>query len=286
MNTSKLILLIYLFSFLGNTKLNGQDKPIQLDIGAIKTELKDNAINLGIKYAKSLESLNGSQHLIDWDNAFFLFSPNFNVKTGNADAFSSIEAKLTGVFMVFRDTTIDSVITPNTARIFHTFPISVGAESNNRFNTINGIVEIGWVPWYQTQRIRKIPTFLKQTKLGLFIQAGYKFKNDSTGKLAVGGQVDQSEEKQDDAIARVKGSFGIDTKSIVNLSGVGVALVGSADGWYDFLNSEVYYTIEGKLRFYLTQDKDKFYDLKYQKGSGAPNFNKGDQFGMALTVTF
>jgi hypothetical protein len=72
---------------------------------------------------------------------------------------------------------------------------------------------------------------------------------------------------------------------LFEFGGAGVGLAGKADCWYDFLNGEVYYTIQGKLRFYLTQNKDKFFDFKYQKGSGAPNFNQGDQFGMGLTVT-
>lgn len=40
----------------------------------------------------------------------------------------------------------------------------------------------------------------------------------------------------------------------------------------------------GKIRFYFSDDK--FFDLEYQKGSGAPNFNEGDQYGLVLTVTF
>jgi hypothetical protein len=52
------------------------------------------------------------------------------------------------------------------------------------------------------------------------------------------------------------------------------------------MNSEIYYTLEAKVRFYLSQQKDKFFDFEYQKGSGAPNFNQGDQFGIGLTVTF
>ncbi|MCZ4222641.1 hypothetical protein [Pedobacter rhodius] len=85
-----------------------------------------------------------------------------------------------------------------------------------------------------------------------------------------------------DACARL----GVNTNSLFELSGIGVGLVGNGDVWYDFLNGQVYYTVQGKLRFYLTQNKDKFFEFKYQKGSGAPNFNQGDQYGLALTITF
>ncbi|MFM9839501.1 MAG: hypothetical protein ACKVOQ_14625 [Cyclobacteriaceae bacterium] len=265
----------------------GQNKDIQIDLGTIKTELKQGAINLGINYVRSLDSLFKEQDiLVANKNSLFQLTPQFNVQTGSGDAFSSISAKLTGLFMCFRDTTIAGVKTPNTKRGFQTFPISAGIESNNRFSVVNGIAEAGWVPWYQTQGNKKTPGWLKHTKFGVFLQGGYKFAIDTTGKTAIGGEKDQSKEKTDNAIFRTKARIGIDTKSIFELSGVGVGVVGDADGWYDFLNGQVYYTIQGKLRFYLTQDKDKFFDFKYQKGSGAPNFNQGDQYGMGLTVTF
>lgn len=264
-----------------------QDKPIRVDLAAIKTELRENAIAFGINYVKSLDSLFSYQDMLfDQDNSLFQLTPRFKIQSGDGDAFSSINAAISGIYMRFRDTTVAGIITPNTSRGFHTFPVSAGIETNNKFNIINGIVEAGWVPWYQTQGNRKTPELLKHTKFGLFIQAGYKFSIDTTGNMSTGGETDQSLEKTDNAIFRTKGSFGIDTQSLFEISGVGVGLVGTADGWYDFLNSQVYYTVQANVRFYLTNDKERFFDFKYQKGSGAPNFNEGDQFGMGLTLMF
>ena len=87
-------------------------------------------------------------------------------------------------------------------------------------------------------------------------------------------------------MCRGDGGFGIETKSLFHISGVGVGLVGNADGWYDFLNSQIYYTVQGNLRLYLTAGEDKYFDFQYQKGSGAPNFNQGDQYGIGLTISF
>ena len=270
-----------------NTQLFGQEKPLQIDLSTIKTELKQNAISVGINYVKSLDSLFKVRDIfVPNNNSLFQITPQFNVQTGTSDAFSSINAKITGLFMTFRDTTIAGQKTPNTARGFQTFPISLGVETNNKFNIINGIIEAGWVPWYQTQGNKRTPKWLKSTKFGIFIQGGYKFGVDNTGITSVGGEKDESKEKVDDPIFRAKSSFGINTNSLFELSGVGVGLVGNADAWYDFLNGQVYYTAQGKVRFYLTQNKDKFFDFKYQKGSGAPNFNEGDQYGLGLTVTF
>lgn len=262
-----------------------QEKPVKVHLSAIQTELEQEALSLGIEYIQSLDSLFKEQDiLVTQEKSLFQLTPAFDIQTGTNDAFSSITAKLSGIFMTFRDTTIAGVVTPNTSRGFQTFPIAVGFETNNQLSIINGIVEIGWVPWYQTIENKKTPEWLKHTLFGVFLQSGYKFKVD-TSQVFIGGEIDESSEDVEDVIFRAKGSFGIDTKTLFELSGVGIGLVSNADGWYDFMNNEIYYTLEAKVRFYLSQQKDKFIDFEYQKGSGAPNFNQGDQFGIGLTVT-
>ena len=281
-STILLILVFLSLPFLSQA----QEKPVKLNISTIQTELEQEALSLGIEYVQSLDSLFKKQDiLVAQKNSLFQLTPAFDIQTGTNDAFSSITAKLSGILMTFKDTTIAGVVTPNTSRGFQTFPLSVGFETNKQFSIINGIAEIGWVPWYQTVGNKKTPEWLKHTKFGVFLQSGYKFEVD-TSQVLVGGEIDESSENVEDVIFRAKGSFGIDTETLFELSGVGVGLVGNADGWYDFMNSEIYYTLEAKVRFYLSQQKDKFFDFEYQKGSGAPNFNQGDQFVIGLTVTF
>lgn len=283
----KLFLTIAILIIACSHSAFAQDKPLELSIGTIKTELKQNAIDFGVRYVKSLDSLFKEQDiLLAGRNSLFQATPEFNVQSGTNDAFSSIDVKMKGLLMFFKTTTVDDIKTPCTNCYMHLLPVSIGIESNNTFTSMNGILEFGYVPWYQSPMMTKIPSWIKHTKIGVFLQAGYKFNIDSTGVNTVGGQIDESKERLNSEIFRTKGSFAIDTKSLFELNGVGVGLVGGADVWYDFLNSEVYYTISGKARFYLTQSKDKFFDLKYQKGSGAPNFNQGDQFGIGLTMTF
>jgi hypothetical protein len=279
--------IIVLFCFISYAQIEPQSKSTLVDIAAIKTELKQNAISLGLKYMRSMDSMFKVQDiLMAQKNSLFQLTPQFNVQTGTQDAFSSITAKLTGIFVTFKDTSIGGIITPNSSRGFQTFPFSAGLETNNKFNIINGVLEAGWVPWYQTEMNRRTPEVLKHTRFGIFLQGGYKFSVDTTGKTSAGGEVDQSSEKPDKALFRAKGSLAIDTKSILKMSGVSVGLVGNADAWYDMMNKQTYYSVQAKIRFYLSEHKDKYYDLKYQKGSGAPNFNKGDQFGIGLTMMF
>ena len=63
-----------------------------------------------------------------------------------------------------------------------------------------------------------------------------------------------------------------------------VQVIGRGNVWMDFLNAAEYYRLEGTLRIPLADDK--FFDLNWERGSGAPNFNKGDQWSANLTVTF
>lgn len=287
---NRLIYLLFSFSFIcfgfNSITVQVSANPIELSLGTVKTDLKQNAINFGLSYLMSIDSLlEINDFLLTGDKSLLLITPNIDIKSGTGDAFSSISVMLTGLPMFFDTTNVNGIIVPNTSKTFHTFPFSIGIETNNKFNIINGIAEIGWVPWYQTTG-NNLPQILKMTKFGLFLQGGYKFFIDSTGNSSVGGEIDQSSEKTDNAICRAKGSFGIDTKSILKFSGSSLGLVGNADLWYDFLNSKVYYTIQGKFRLYLTENQERYFDFLYQKGSGVPNFNQGEQYGIGLTVTF
>ena len=268
------------------SKAQESKRPLAVTLGSVKTQLKQNAIQYGIRYVNSLDSLWEKQDfLLAGDRSSFLLTPSVHIISGNADAFSSIQIKLTGLTLLFDTISIAGVITPNTAKTFQTFPFTMGLETNNKFNAVNGITELGWVPWYQSGE-RQLPMLLKKTKLGIFIQGGYKFAIDSSGNAALGGETDQSSEKVHHAICRIRGSAGFDTPSIIHFSGAGIGLVGGADGWYDLLNSRWYYCLQGKIRLYLAPGKEKYFDFHYQKGSGAPNFNQGDQYGVSLTMQF
>lgn len=260
-----------------------QDKPLELSIGSIKTELKKNAIDFGIKYVESIDSLIKRKGIfLAGKTSLFQATPEINVQSGTEDAFSSIDIKLQGLFIFFKTTTVAGIMTPCTDCLLHTLPIATGIETNNNFNVINGILEVGYMPWYQS--MQKMPRLIRSTKIGVFVQGGQKFDWSNVDNTPIGGELDESKEKIDEAIFRVKGTFAIDTKNLFPKSSIGI--VGGADGWYDMLNDEIYYTLSGKLRFYFSNNKKRFFDIKYQKGSGAPNFNQGDQYGMGLTVTF
>jgi hypothetical protein len=102
--------------------------------------------------------------------------------------------------------------------------------------------------------------------------------------MPTGGAADQSKEKTGDGLARMKLDSGIDFKLASFGLDRDVTLIANATGWYDIAHSATYHRLEAILR--LSLSKDRFFDLTYENGSGAPNFNKGSQFSANLTVQF
>jgi hypothetical protein len=252
-----------------------------LNVGTIKSELKKNAFNYGVKYAKDLIDSNNKQ--VNFSRGFLVVLPEFNSGGGSKDAFSLITAKLTGFFTFFKTKEIGNITFPDYQRTFFVIPFSGGLETTDDFSFVNGIAEVGYFPWYW-QPQSKVPAILRHTKAAIFLQSGYKFKTDST-HLNMGGNKDESNEPLNDAILRNKFILEIDSKDLwVNKSGAGIGLLGASNIWYNWLNNEVYYHLEGKFRLYL--NPNYHLDFVYEKGSGAPNFNNGDQFGASLGISF
>lgn len=251
-------------------------------LGIAQTALKKNAMNFAIDYSKKLDSI--ASIFKANRSSTISFTPEIKVLLGSEDAFNGITAKYCGNIMVFRKTTIAGIEVPDLSRAFNNFPVSIGTETNRNFSFVNGILEAGYIPWYQNSL--KVNKYLRQTKVGIFIQGGYKFALNDSITVEQGGSRDQSLEKLNDNIFRIKAVFGFEPKFYFDKEKkeFGVSPIGRASIWYDALNNEVYYNLVGKIRFMLK--KDYYFDFGYEKGSGAPNFNEGEQFTANLGVRF
>jgi len=189
------------------------------------------------------------------------------------------------VMLRFAQTDVGGIQTPRTDYLW-AFPVSFGVETDQDFETISGLAEVGVMPWLQGV----LPQALKSLRFGLFVQAGYKFEVDEGDIQAVdndaGGNIDQSLEAVDDMLLR--GKFRLDwsyaSYNQESEPGMGFALPLALAGWRDLANGEWYYSVQATARIKLRQNL--VYDLGYAKGSGAPNFNEGDQFSGRLTVIF
>jgi hypothetical protein len=208
-------------------------------------------------------------------HSVFVFTPDFNLQAGTGDVMSSITAKLTAMNVSFKTKDLKGLNVADLNRTFITIPISAGVETNGVFGFINGLAEVGYAPWWGGKVGKYITT-------AAYMQGGYKFKIDST--QGVGGGADESAEPVNDALLRLKGYFAADSRTLITLDGIRVGVAGKATVWFDLLNSETYYRLDGILRFYIYGNNS--FDVVVQRGSGAPNFNEGTQYSGGLTIRF
>lgn len=252
---------------------------ITVELGTSRTELGQAALRVGLTYLQSLDSIYGNrQNFIPGKHSFFVITPQLNLEAGTEDAFTTLEIKATGMFNTFKTKTVAGLITPDFTKTFHVFPVSVGAEADGKFANTNAILEAGWIPYWQSYG-RPGPDWVKRMSVGVYIQAGYKINVDSSG---IGGKLFSAEEQDNKAILRARGKFKIDTDKFFDTKGFNLGLVGTAEGWSDIINSAFYHKLEGRARIYLSDNN--YLDLIIANGSGAPLFNKSEQYGVGITL--
>lgn len=282
----KLILIYSLFVFKAAIAQNNNS----ITIGQItNTSAGKQAIQLLMNYTKEdlIPSLNTFKV---GENSIFRFSPEINFQSGGEDAFNGSNVKFYGNWMKFKLTKIDGIDSvPDLGDFFHNVAFGGGLETNKDFSSTNGLLEIGYIPWYSNMRKLKGNTLgkiLASTKLGVFIQTGYKFKSPNDSILNANnikiGNLDQSKEKQDNGLFRLKAQFKFSPKQKINQD-LAIGIRGQATFWYDAINNANYQRIDGAFVIYYNK---LTIDTKYEKGSNAPNFNQGEQFSTNLSITF
>lgn len=254
-------------------------RDLKVSLSTIRTEAEKAAVGFAIDWSKKISV----EKLIVGDGWLTQVSPDVKIQTGDQDAFNGIVAKAVGYHAEF-DTTRSEGGTEvvDSKKPFHVFPFSIGAETNRDFSAVNSLVEAGYIPF---RRLSDKHILGLNPAIAVFLQGGYKFDTSSTA-TGTGGATDESEEKKDSAILRAKFGGELDYAIIdyrIERS-FGLAVIGEAWGWYDIVNNDWYHRLAATLR--LTVGKEKHFDLKYENGSGAPNFNEGDQFSASLTVAF
>jgi hypothetical protein len=253
--------------------------PLQVALGAVRTAAERSALAIAIDFTKNVS---GVDFQFNQKNSFVFFTPDIQIQTGEDDAFDGIVAKVTGSLVVFNVTDVGGIKTPNTA-FFHAFPFSAGMETDRRFDAINALAEVGYVPWFQGA----VPRVLKSTFVGVFLQGGYKAKVGDPEEVAPvdAGNVDESDEAVESGLLRLKGSLKASPTISLGKDGqLKIGLVGAAHVWYDLANNATYHRVDAKFK--LDLGKDRSFEFGYQDGSGAPNFNEGDQFGAFMVIAF
>jgi hypothetical protein len=259
----------------------------EISWSVIRTELEKDALGF---VAKVSPKLNSSRYFVTKSIAGYL-GPIVEVRTGGNGSFESMLTKLSGFVLMPRP--LDDDGEPNNFGWVHIFPFSVGIEADRDFNKPVTLAEFGWTPigprriidqnnLAQSERFGLDP----DRALGFFVQGGYKIKeqNDTITTKNIsskeGGNIDQSAEKPGEAIARIKAELVYGFDLVEN-----IRLIPTMTAWYDIKNNKAYYRFECLIRVTIIKEKYSL-DYCYEKGSGAPNFNKGDQFSTGLTLAF
>jgi hypothetical protein len=278
---------------LGPDALGAQEN--SFSIGTLRTEAARAAVRLAVKYAKEYESIFAIQDTAGMRAGartwFFDASPQVAMLTGDEDAFQGVVAKLTGNLVNARviklrdertGTELPGYVIDRERGVIVVLPTSIGVESDGGFRTVNALGEVGFVPLFPRQYTR--PNV--QYRLGVFLQGGYKFRVDSISDTTAteGGGQDESEEEPESGLFRSRATAHLNLGVPFSPLQGNVRLLGEGSAWYDFLNTKVYYRLDATVR--LPLDEDKHFDFTFERGSGAPNFNTGEQFSANLTIVF
>ncbi len=262
MKKTILILTLCCFFYCGK----GQDN--SATIGGANSPTDQTAFNFEYDITPNIGDFVALQHSsLSWQ-------PDIKIQIGGKDVLDGIVAKYSGLLSKYKFT--DDPDIPDLSKTIQVFSFSGGFEANQSFNVINGLMEFGYMPWYQNQTKSSI---IRKTKFGAFAQLGYKFQGEN---VHLGGNQDQSQENEDDVLARLKTSF-VYAPEIKLGTNAKIITEGAAHAWLDIVNSDIYYNIKGSLKLEV---KKYTWIVKYEKGSGAPNFNEGDQFGGGLQIAF
>jgi hypothetical protein len=264
--------------FLGPRIAAAQDG---LSLGTVRTAAAQQAVRIVGDFLKNVpdvvfEASKSPSAPLGW---WFLAYPEAKLLTGDKDAFQGVETKLTGTFAYFHVKSVGGAPAVDMDKTMWAAPLSLAAETDGTFRKTNVLAEAGVVPIFPGQYNWKAAFWL-----GGFLQGGYKFKTaDSTGAAISGGAADQSNEPTNSALLRLK----VDTRLDLPIGpskSPSLHLITKGTYWYDLANSANYYHAELVIRLPLG-GKESF-DVTYEKGSGAPNFNKGDQFSTNIRVAF
>lgn len=260
--------------------------PNVISLGTVRTEAERAAVRFLVDYigTKVHDIFDAGFAPGSRSGSLFDLSPVVRIQVGDQDAFDGITAKIEGNYIWFNTVEINGIQTPDSRR-FWVVPLAAGFETDRRIRHLNALLEVGIVPFANLSPRLKLGQNLR---IGLFVQAGYKARVERTkaGSGQNGGAADQSEEKPDSALLRLKLDSALNySPSLFRFRDFDyITLIGKATGWLDMAHGAAYHRLEGTLRFHLTADR--FLDLTYENGSGAPNFNRGDQFSANITVRY
>jgi len=240
-----------------------QATPFSVTLGGARTTLQEAALAYAASYLPFLaESVTG--HIQPRSFGYTKWEPELSLASGGKDAMNHLIARADFTACFVPDTVIEGIPWPKMDGMMHDILLSGGLETTDQLDVLAIVAELGYVPWF--------PKDFRWIRTGVFFQAGYQTHlnaPDTTAGLP-----------QDGTVVRIHGRLRAEERFPKNgPRAFGIAATG--DAWYDVMHSQLYYSLQGTLRFFFA--KDKSVDVSYERNSGAPTFSTGNQLGLGAT---
>ncbi len=218
---------------------------------------------------------------------FLDIAPDIEIRTGDASNFNAVIAKVSANLVFFRTRDLNEgegspVVVVDWERWTHVVPIAIGIEADDRFGFVNTLAEVGYTPFLLSDALGDDYKLGLNPRAGVFLQAGGKW--DAGGDARDGNARDESEEDTGGAILRLKADARVEIPLVRDALRRRINARLGATGWYDLAHS-AWYSHYGAAVLVELRDSVEL-ELRFEEGSGAPNFNEGEQFGVGLAISF
>ncbi len=218
---------------------------------------------------------------------FLDIAPDIEIRTGDESSFNAVIAKASANLVFFNTRDLNEgqdppIVVVDWERWTHVVPIAFGIEADDRFTFVNTIAEVGYTPFLLNNALGDDYKLGLNPRAGVFLQAGGKW--DTGGDARTGNAADESEEDTDGAILRLKADARVEIPLVRDALRRQINARLGATGWYDIAHGAWYDHYEAALLVELREHIEL--ELKFEDGSGAPNFNEGEQFGIGLAISF
>lgn len=272
-------------------------KPLALSLGSVKERVEPSAVRALVRYANDHELAEKLGGLSSADS-FYVSRRKFDFDVTDQGTFGGVAVRY-GVTRISGSTTrLEGLPNPvfDSAGWIHTVPVTLGLDADRSFKNRDWLLEAGWVPF----RGKGEPSCFKvggNPIVGLVAQVGGRTREQAAAGFKRELQRLKVELKSAFEIGRCflpSGTSGTPSGDGGPATGALDALAADIAKWRvsieaqalrDFVDDKNYRYAALTLRM-PAAGKDSFIDVKRETGSTAPNFKKGSQYGLYLTVQY
>lgn len=262
-------------------------RDLTLSLGAVKEQLETSGVRALVKFAnareldEALKSPGGP--------SFYILNRKIDVDVTDKGTFGGLSMRY-GVTRFFAPIKIvEGVKVTDSSGWMHTIPMTLGLDASRRLDNRDVLLEVAYVPF----KGLGVPSCFKlggNPVVGVVGQAGHRTRQDAPADFKSSLARLRLEAKASFLLgpcfgigkgAADRGAGFLDVLAI-DIANWRVLIDASATR--DFVDKKNYR--HAALAIRMPAAKGSFVDLRREVGSAAPNFEKGSQYGVYLTVQY